>query len=122
GDLITRGGGTVINHYVITLGPNGGPARLELTQRKVDASIPPNAPNYVTVAYGPDTMTTVIMRDSAITRALAVKDAFPVFGNSMAAYEIFLSRLRATKADSGAVAALGVNAGATALRAPPPPY
>jgi hypothetical protein len=120
GDIIARTGGTVVNHYVVTLAPNGMATRLEYTQRKPDGSVPRNAPQSVTVTFGPESMTMVVMRDSAITRTVAVTDPYLLIGNSIAFYEILLTRLRSLKTDSSTVIAVGTNIAPNATRAGQP--
>jgi Protein of unknown function (DUF2911) len=108
GDIIQRQPMTTIGHYVIALNADGTPERVEYAVRRPDGSLPPNAPRSVTVLYGPDTVTTQVMRDSTITTKVAAKGAFPYFNNAFGPYELWLSRLRATRTDTATIPLLTV--------------
>jgi hypothetical protein len=115
GDLVTRQGGTVINHYALTLNPDGTPSRLNVTATKPGGAPAPGIRS-ITATYGADTAVVVTMRDTAVTRRFAVKQPFPMFQGltpSIAMLEVVFARLRDIRADTVGVAAIGVTAGAT---------
>ena len=116
GDIIQRQPMTTIGHYVIALNADGTPQRVDYAVRRPDGSVPPNAPRSVTVLYGPDTVTTQVMRDTMITTKMAAKGAFPYFANAFGPYELWLSRLRATRTDTATIPLLTVGS----LNAPNP--
>ncbi len=107
GDYVSRQGGTVVYHYVLTLRKDGMPAQMDVTPRKPDGSTPSKLPRSIGVTYSSDTAVfTTVMGDSVAKRRLAAKDAFPVLGNSMGMYDVALAHLRASRVDSGPVQTL----------------
>jgi hypothetical protein len=115
GDLVTRQGGTVINHYTLTLNPNGMPSRLDVTATKPGGAPAPGI-RAITATYGADTAVVITTRDTAVTRRFAVRDPFPLFQGltpSIAMLEVVFAHLRDIRADSMGVAAIGAASGAT---------
>jgi len=115
GDLVTRQGGTVIAHYVVALNSSGAPAKLDITYQKFGGGVPANGIQSVSATYGVDSTIIVIMRDTAVTRRLAIKDPYPMIGGlapSLGLFELSLARARATKMDSISIAAVGPAAAA----------
>jgi hypothetical protein len=110
GDLVTRAPNTRITHYVITLGPDGLPTRAEYSLRRPDGSPVPNAPRSATLMFGPDTVVSVVTRDTAVTRRVAARSAFPSITPSFAMVELALRYLAASGRDSADVAMVGVGA------------
>jgi hypothetical protein len=110
GDLIVRTPNTGIAHYVVTLGQDGQPTRAEFTLRRPDGSPVPNAPRYATLTFGPDTVVTVVMRDTAITRRVAARNAYPSLPSSFAMVELALRNLVASGRDSAEIAMVGPGA------------
>jgi hypothetical protein len=110
GDLVVRAPSTRIVHYVIALGPGGQPTRAEYTLRRPDGTPVPNAPRSATLTFGPDTVVSVITRDTAATRRVAARNALPSFPNSFAMVELGLRNLVASGRDSADIVALGAGA------------
>jgi len=100
GDIVNRAPARIA-HYVVMLGPNGLPTRAELTVRRPDGSPLPNQPQSATVTFGPDTAVSVVMRDTAITRRIAARGAFPGAATSYALPELALRHIVASGRDSG---------------------
>jgi hypothetical protein len=110
GDLVVRTPNTRIAHYVITLDPGGLPTRAEYSLRRPDGSPVPNAPRSATLVFGPDTVVSVVTRDTAVTRRIAARSAFPSMGPSFAMVELVLRHLMASGRDSADIAMVGVGA------------
>ena len=119
GDLITRAGGTIVNHYVLTLNPDGTPGTLVVSPRRVDGTVPPTGYSSATATFKPDSFGTLItMRDSSMHRGFTLPAGggklFPAVGGgispSMAMYEVLFTYLRATKTDSAAFTGVGATA------------
>lgn len=101
GDMVTRQPSTVLTHYVITIGADGRPRTMELSQRRGDGSALPNAPQRVLATYSGDSVVSEITRgDSTVRRATAAKDGYPYLSNSFAMYELALAGVRARGTDS----------------------
>ena len=107
-DIVQRQPVTTIAHYVVTLGSNGRPQTLEYSVRRPDGSPVPNAPRSVRVTYGPDTVTTQIVRDTMVTTKAAVQGAFPYAPLSFAMYELWLPTLLAAHTDSAVMPLLPI--------------
>jgi hypothetical protein len=110
GDIIVRTPNTRIGHYVVTLGPGGQPTRAEYTLRRPDGSPVANAPRFATLTFGPDTVVSVVMRDTATTRRIAARNAFPSVPTSFAMVELGLRSLVASGRDSAAIVTVGFGA------------
>lgn len=115
GDLVSRSGGTVVSHYVLTLNADGTPATLVVTPRRADGTRAAAAYVSATATFAADSFSTVIaMRDSSLRRGFALPSGsgkfFPAVGGgtspSIAMYEVLLAHLLATKTDSAAFIAL----------------
>jgi len=102
GDIINRAPARIA-HYVVMLGANGLPTRAELSVRRPDGTPLPNQPQSATLTFGPDTVVSVVMRDTAITRRIAARGAFPGAGTSYALVELGLRHLIASGRDSADV-------------------
>ena len=104
GTWVAHQSGTQVHDYVLTLGPDGMPARYEM--RLTVLSPPTPAPlKSVTVVYGPDSATSVMVGDSTLTRRAPMRAAYPWLGRSVMALELALARLRAAHEDSTAILA-----------------
>jgi DUF2911 family protein len=110
GDMIIRAPNTRIGHYVIALGPGGQPTRAEYTVRRPDGAAVPNAPRFSNLTFGPDTVVGVVMRDTAITRRVAARNAFPTLVTSFAMVELGLRNLVASGRDSADITMIGFGA------------
>lgn len=101
GQLIQRGQATVVQHYTVTLGPDGAPVSLELRTRDANGNEIPNRPRSMSLTFTGDTaVLSAVMRDSTITRRIAGRRVFPLLTSSFALYELPLSWMRRTGADS----------------------
>jgi hypothetical protein len=109
GDIVLRSPAR-IGHYVIMLGPDGRPTRAEYVVRRPDGSLVPNAPRMTTLTFGADSVVGLVMVDTAITRRLAARNAFPAAANSFAMVELALRNLIASGRDSAEVAMVNFNA------------
>jgi hypothetical protein len=115
GDLVTRPGGTIVNHYVLTLNADGTPATLVVTPRRADGTVIATAYASAAATFAADSFSTVIAtRDTSMRRGFAWSAAtgalFPAVSGgitpSMAMYEVLFAHLRATKTDSAAFIAV----------------
>ena len=89
------------HEYHITLGPDGVPVRYTMKYTTPGAATKPDLDSVI-VDYGRDTAAyTMVFRDSAVTRRVAMRDAFPLLGQSWVGVELGLARLRRTRTDSG---------------------
>jgi hypothetical protein len=107
GDMIIRTPNTRIGHYVVMLGPGGQPTRAEYTLRRPDGSPVPNALRSATLIFSPDTVISVVMRDTAVTRRIAARNAFPTLITSFAMVELGLRNLVASGRDSADISMIG---------------
>ena len=110
GDMIIRSPNTRIGHYVIMLGPSGQPTRAEYTLRRPDGSPVPNALRSATLIFSPDTVVSVVIRDTAVTRRVAARNAFPTLVTSFAMVELGLRNLVASGRDSADISMIGFGA------------
>jgi hypothetical protein len=110
GDVIVRTPRTSIGHYVITLGPGGQPTHAEYTLRRPDGSPVPNAIRSATLRFGPDTVVSVVTRDTAITRRIGARNALPSLPATFAMVELGLRNLVASGRDSADLVMLGFGA------------
>lgn len=111
GDLVVRLGGTVVNHYQLTLNRDGTPATLVVTPRTADGTLIPKGFSTARSTFTADSVISVITADTnAMTRRLAVSHAFPAVGAglapSMAMYEVVFASFRAAKTDSASFIAV----------------
>ncbi|MFN2565780.1 MAG: DUF2911 domain-containing protein [Gemmatimonadaceae bacterium] len=109
GDVVLRAPARIA-HYVVALGPGGVPTRADYTVRRPDGSPIPNAPRSASLTFGADTVVSVLTRDTAVTRRLGARRAFPSVANSFALVELALRQLIASGRDSGDVTMLGFGA------------
>jgi hypothetical protein len=115
GDMIVRTPNTRIAHYVVTLAPGGQPTRAEYTLRRADGSPVPNALRSATLTFSADTVVSVVMRDTAITRRVAARNAFPTLATSFAMVELGLRNLVASGRDSADITMIGFGAPAASV-------
>jgi hypothetical protein len=105
GDIVSRSPARIA-HYVVALGPNGMPTRADLTVRRPDGSTLPNQPQSASLTFATDTVVSTVMRDTAVTRRVAARNAIPAVPLSFALVELGLRNLVASGRDSGEVVAL----------------
>jgi hypothetical protein len=115
GDLVTRPGGTIVNHYVLTLNADGTPATLVVTPRRADGTVIASGYSAATASFSADSFSTVISaRDTSMRRGFALPPGggklFPAVSGgvtpSIAMYDVLFAHLRATKTDSAAFVAV----------------
>jgi hypothetical protein len=105
GTLLTHLPRTVVSRYVVMLNPATGMASsLQYSNRLPDGSLLPaaNQPalRTVTITFGPDSAVRVDQRDTVITTRAAARNAFPYLNYSIAFFQLPISALRASNADS----------------------
>ena len=110
GEIIVRTPNTRIGRYVITLAPGGQPTRAEYSLTGPDGSPVPGAPRFATLTFGPDTVVSVVVRDTAVTRRIAARHAFPSVPTSYAMVELGLRNLVASGRDSADIVMIGFGA------------
>jgi DUF2911 family protein len=115
GDMIIRTPNTRIGHYVVALGPGGQPTRADYTLRRPDGLPVPNALRSATLTFSPDTVVSVVMRDTAVTRRVAARNAFPTLVTSFAMVELGLRNLVASGRDSADIVMIGFGAPAASV-------
>jgi len=96
--------GVFVHDYAITLSNDGLPVRYTMKYSTPGAPTPPNLDS-LAVAYGRDSASlTFFLRDSSITRRIAMHEGFPLLGQSFVGVELALTRLRRLRADSSTIA------------------
>ncbi len=103
GDWVSNQGSTQLHHYVLTLGPDGLPARYEMNYSVPGLTAGPGTLRSVVIAYGSDSTTYVTTVDTVITTKVAMKGAYPFLGKSVVGLELALSRLRTAHVDSSSI-------------------
>jgi hypothetical protein len=114
GDVVNRGPARVA-HYVVALGQGGLPTHADLTIRRADGSPIPNQPQSASLTFGADTVVSVVTRDTAITRRVGARNAFPSVATSYALVELALRHLVASGRDSGDVVMVAFGAPAASV-------
>ncbi|MFI5280599.1 MAG: DUF2911 domain-containing protein [Gemmatimonadales bacterium] len=105
GDIVYRQPRTTVRHYTVDFGPGGNATRAEVVMRQ--GGTPPN--QHVVATFAHDSAVVDIQRDTAHTtrRLAAPATTLPAFGNAASTWvtlELLVGRLRASHADSVAVA------------------
>jgi hypothetical protein len=95
--------GVYVHDYRITLADDGLPVAYTMMYTTPGAPTPPGLDS-VSVTYGRDSATLVSFRkDSTTTRRIAMREAFPLVGQSYVGVELALERLRRMHLDSSTV-------------------
>jgi hypothetical protein len=95
--------GVFVHDYTIALSNDGLPTHYTMKYSTPGAASPPDLDS-VDVVYGRDSATIAfILRDSSFTRRVAMRDAFPLLGQSYVGIELALMRLRRLHIDSASV-------------------
>ena len=102
GDIVLRAP-TRIAHYEVALGPTGLPTRAEYSVRRPDGSPVPNALRSATLIFRADSVTSVVVRDTAVRRTVAARNAFPAIFPSFGPTELAVRHLVASGRDSADV-------------------
>src|ERR1041385_6888143 len=89
--------------YRITLGDDGLPTRYTMLYSEPGAPERPNLDS-LTVDYGRDSASLrFFTRDSAFTKRIAMREGFPLLGQSFVGVELALMRLRRNHVDSSTI-------------------
>jgi hypothetical protein len=92
--------GVYVHDYRITLADDGLPVAYTMKYSTPGAPTPPGLDS-VSVTYGRDSATLVsFSKDSTTTRRIAMREAFPLLGQSYVGVELALERLRRMHLDS----------------------
>lgn len=95
--------GVYVHDYRIALDNDGLPAAYTMQYSTPGAATPPGVDS-LTVTYGRDSATLVFFRrDSTITRRIAMREAFPLLGQSYVGVEMALERFRRMHLESTTV-------------------
>ena len=101
--VVMHSPGVFVHDYTIALSGDGLPTHYTMKYRTPGAPNPPDLDS-VDVVYGRDSATIVfILKDSSSTRRVAMRDAFPLLGQSYVGIELALMRLRRLHIDSATV-------------------
>jgi hypothetical protein len=100
GDIVLRTPNTRVAHYVVLLGPGGQPTRADYAVLRPDGSPVPNAARSASLVFAPDSVISVVTRDTSVTRRVVARGAFPSAANSFALVELALRNLVASGRDS----------------------
>lgn len=101
--VVMHSPGVFVHDYTIALSNDGLPTHYTM---KYSTPGDPNPPQLdsLDVVYGGDSATIVfILKDSSFTRRIAMRDAFPLLGQSYVGVELALMRLRRMHIDSESV-------------------
>ena len=92
--------GVFVHDYRITLDKDGLPTRYLMKYSTPGALTPPDLDS-LTVTYGRDSASLrFFTRDSSFTQPIAMREAFPLLGQSFVGIELALTRLRRMHVDS----------------------
>src|SRR5215470_15307571 len=95
--------GVFVHDYTIALSNDGLPTHYTMKYSTPGEPNPPQLDS-LDVVYGRDSATIAFIgRDSSFTRRVAMRDAFPLLGQSYVGVELALMRLRRLHVDSGSV-------------------
>lgn len=96
--------GVYVHDYRISLDDTGLPLRYAMKYSTPGAPTPPDLDS-LTVTYARDSAALVFfLKDSTITRRIAMHEAFPLLGQAYVGVELALARLRRMHLDSASVA------------------
>ncbi|HVE32077.1 MAG TPA: DUF3471 domain-containing protein [Gemmatimonadaceae bacterium] len=101
--VVMHSPGVFVHDYTITLSNDGLPTHYTMKYTTPGDPNPPQLDS-VDVVYGRDSATIVfILKDSSVTHRVAMRDAFPLLGQSFVGVELALLRLRRMHIDSANV-------------------
>lgn len=99
GQWIQHQGGVIVHDYALVLRNDGWPAHYVMT-----LYMPPRHAYLMSVTYGPDSTTRIVVRDSnAVTDRLVTQKAYPVGALSALGIELALARARRAHTDSSTI-------------------
>lgn len=99
GVWIVQHAGVVLHDYTLTLDTAGIPMRFTMRVTNPGAT-KPAATQIFTIDFGRDSATFTASGDSSYTKRVALANAYPLLGQSVAALELAVQHLRRTHADS----------------------
>jgi hypothetical protein len=115
GDWVTTYGGVLVHHYVIALGPDGTPRRVDTELRRRDGTVVAT----IALTMDGDSVTVVTSADSGrAPRRVAGAGVFTILGASVGMLEPILVHQRAARIDSAIVPVI-VATGPFAVRRAP---
>ena len=95
--------GVYVHDYRIMLGDDGVPVRYSMKYSTPGAATPPDLDS-LTVDYGPDSATSRFYTQRSVdTRRFAMREAFPLLGQSYVGVELALMRMRRMHLDSSTI-------------------
>jgi hypothetical protein len=101
--VVMHSPGVFVHDYTIALSSDGLPTHYTMKYTTPGEPNPPQLDS-LDVVYGRDSATIAfILKDSSYTRRVAMRDAFPLLGQSYVGVELALMRLRRMQADSASV-------------------
>jgi len=101
--VVMHSPGVFVHDYTIALSNDGLPTHYTMKYTTPGEPNPPQLDS-VDVVYGRDSATIVfILKDSSVTHRIAMRDAFPLLGQSWVGIELALMRLRGLHIDSASV-------------------
>jgi hypothetical protein len=101
--VVMHSPGVFVHDYTIALSNDGLPTHYTMKYTTPGEPNPPQLDS-VDVVYGRDSATIVfILKDSSVTHRVAMRDAFPLLGQSFVGVELALMRLRRMHMDSASV-------------------
>lgn len=105
GTLVAHLPRTVVTRYVVTLDPATGRASaIEYNSRLPDGSVLSSGVRNVTITFAGDSAVARIQRDTLAVTRVSAANAFPYINYAMVFFQLPVSALRASNADSGAYA------------------
>ena len=101
--VVMHSPGVFVHDYTIALSSDGLPTHYTMKYTTPGEPNPPQLDS-VDVVYGRDSATiTFIEKDTTVSRRVAMRDAFPLLGQSFVGLELALTRLRRMHIDSASV-------------------
>jgi hypothetical protein len=109
GELVSRTPRTMVQRYVVSLDPSGRPTRFEHQARLADGSPVPNAARSTVLAFGTDSVTALVQRDTMVTVRAAAREAFPFINTAVSLYSPAIRALIASSRDSASFVTYNAN-------------
>ncbi|MES2305714.1 MAG: DUF2911 domain-containing protein [Gemmatimonadota bacterium] len=103
GDYVRRMPAASRWHYVVTVNADGLPRRMDLTPVRSTTASAPSGIRKLSVEWDADSLSIDVLRDTVVHRRRAAVNGMPIFPDSYAFFELWLSWLRRSGRDSGLV-------------------
>jgi hypothetical protein len=100
GEIVNRTPSVRVGRYSVEIGPDGLPTSATYTVRTPEGQPVQGSARSVRLEFGADSVTVTAEGDSTVMRRRPLARGFPVIANSFAMYELYLSQLLASGADS----------------------